>query len=218
MNVLDNLKFINKRVKNLCASNNYTEPTIIVVSKTFDINYILPIINYGHKHFGENKVQESKLKWTSIIKKDFGIKLHMVGSLQSNKAAEAVNIFNYIHSLDNEKLANTLAKLEIQSQKKINYFIQVNIGQEKQKNGVEISIVKEFSNYCISDLKLNVLGLMCIPPLNNKTLFYFDKLKNLNDQLNFKNLSMGMSNDFKLAIQCGANYVRVGSAIFNFKN
>jgi pyridoxal phosphate enzyme (YggS family) len=213
MQILNNYINIKKEIETLNSKTNF-----IVVSKNQNLEKIQAIINNGHVHFGENRVQEALEKWSTCLQENPHIQLHMIGKLQSNKAKDAIKIFNYIHSLDNEKLANTLAKLEIQSQKKINYFIQVNIGQEKQKNGVEISIVKEFSNYCISDLKLNVLGLMCIPPLNNKTLFYFDKLKNLNDQLNFKNLSMGMSNDFKLAIQCGANYVRVGSAIFNFKN
>lgn len=213
MQILNNYINIKKEIETLNSKTNF-----IVVSKNQNLEKIQEIINNGHVHFGENRVQEALEKWSTCLQEYPHIQLHMIGKLQSNKAKDAIKIFNYVHSLDNEKLANTLAKLEIQSQKKINYFIQVNIGQEKQKNGVEISIVKEFSNYCISDLKLNVLGLMCIPPLNNKTLFYFDKLKNLNDQLNFKNLSMGMSNDFKLAIQCGANYVRVGSAIFNFKN
>jgi pyridoxal phosphate enzyme (YggS family) len=213
MQILNNYINIKKEIETLNSKTNF-----IVVSKNQNLEKIQEIINNGHVHFGENRVQEALEKWSTCLQENPHIQLHMIGKLQSNKAKDAIKIFNYVHSLDNEKLANTLAKLEIQSQKKINYFIQVNIGQEKQKNGVEISIVKEFSNYCISDLKLNVLGLMCIPPLNNKTLFYFDKLKNLNDQLNFKNLSMGMSNDFKLAIQCGANYVRVGSAIFNFKN
>lgn len=213
MQILNNYINIKKEIETLNSKTNF-----IVVSKNQNLEKIQEIINNGHVHFGENRVQEALEKWSTCLQENPHIQLHMIGKLQSNKAKDAIKIFNYVHSLDNEKLANTLAKLEIQSQKKINYFIQVNIGQEKQKNGVDISMVKEFSNYCISDLKLNVLGLMCIPPLNNKTLFYFDKLKNLNDQLNFKNLSMGMSNDFKLAIQCGANYVRVGSAIFNFKN
>lgn len=213
MQILNNYINIKKEIETLNSKTNF-----IVVSKNQNLDKIQAIINNGHVHFGENRVQEALEKWSTCLQENPHIQLHMIGKLQSNKAKDAIKIFNYVHSLDNEKLANTLAKLEIQSQKKINYFIQVNIGQEKQKNGVEISMVKEFSNYCISDLKLNVLGLMCIPPLNNKTLFYFDKLKNLNDQLNFKNLSMGMSNDFKLAIQCGANYVRVGSAIFNFIN
>ena len=213
MQILNNYINIKKEIETLNSKTNF-----IVVSKNQNLEKIQEIINNGHVHFGEKRVQEALEKWPTCLQENPHIQLHMIGKLQSNKAKDAIKIFNYVHSLDNEKLANTLAKLEIQSQKKINYFIQVNIGQEKQKNGVDISMVKEFSNYCISDLKLNVLGLMCIPPLNNKTLFYFDKLKNLNDQLNFKNLSMGMSNDFKLAIQCGANYVRVGSAIFNFKN
>lgn len=213
MQILNNYINIKKEIETLNSKTNF-----IVVSKNQNLEKIQEIINNGHVHFGENRVQEALEKWSTCLQENPHIQLHMIGKLQSNKAKDAIKIFNYVHSLDNEKLANTLAKLEIQSQKKINYFIQVNIGQEKQKNGVDITMVKEFSNYCISDLKLNVLGLMCIPPLNNKTLFYFDKLKNLNDQLNFKNLSMGMSNDFKLAIQCGANYVRVGSAIFNFKN
>jgi pyridoxal phosphate enzyme (YggS family) len=218
MNVLDNLKFINKRVKNLCASNNYTEPTIIVVSKTFDINYILPIINYGHKHFGENKVQESKLKWTSIIKKDFGIKLHMVGSLQSNKAAEAVNIFNYIHSLDNEKLANKLSLAEKNYNKKLEYFIQVNLSNELQKSGIREDDCLKFLMFCKNELNLNIIGLMCLPKAEEDPEINFQKLKKLANQLKLRELSMGMSHDFEKAIQFGSSYIRIGSAILGERN
>jgi pyridoxal phosphate enzyme (YggS family) len=218
MNVLDNLKFINKRVKNLCASNNYTEPTIIVVSKTFDINYILPIINYGHKHFGENKVQESKLKWTSIIKKDFGIKLHMVGSLQSNKAAEAVNIFNYIHSLDNEKLANKLSLAEKNYNKKLEYFIQVNLSNEPQKSGISEDDCLKFLMFCKNELNLNIIGLMCLPKAEEDPEINFQKLKKLANQLKLRELSMGMSHDFEKAIQFGSSYIRIGSAILGERN
>ena len=218
MNVLDNFKLINAKVKNLCASNNYTEPTIIVVSKTFDINYILPIINYGHKHFGENKVQESKLKWTSIIKKDFGIKLHMVGSLQSNKAAEAVNIFNYIHSLDNEKLANKLSLAEKNYNKKLEYFIQVNLSNEPQKSGISEDDCLKFLMFCKNELNLNIIGLMCLPKAEEDPEINFQKLKKLANQLKLRELSMGMSHDFEKAIQFGSSYIRIGSAILGERN
>ena len=218
MNVLDNFKLINKKVKNLCASNNYTEPTIIVVSKTFDINYILPILNYGHKHFGENKVQESKLKWTSTIRKDFGIKLHMVGSLQSNKSAEDVNIFNYIHSLDKEKLACKLSLAEKNYNKKLEYFIQVNLSNEPQKSGIREEDCLKFLMFCKNELNLNIIGLMCLPKAEEDPKINFQKLKKFANQLKLGELSMGMSHDFEKAIQLGSSYIRIGSAILGERN
>lgn len=218
MNVLDNFKLINAKVKNLCASNNYTEPTIIVVSKTFDINYILPILNCGHKHFGENKVQESKLKWTSIIRKDLGIKLHMVGSLQSNKAAEAVNIFNYIHSLDNEKLACKLSLAEKNYNKKLEYFIQVNLSNEPQKSGISEDDSLKFLMFCKNELNLNIIGLMCLPKVEEDPKINFQKLKKLSNNLKLRELSMGMSHDFEKAIKFGSSYIRIGSAILGERN
>lgn len=213
MQVLNNYHNIKKQIEILNKKTN-----LIVVTKGQNLETIKIILDAGHLHFGENRVQEASLKWSKYLTNNTNINLHMIGRLQSNKAKEAINIFNYIHSLDNENLAQTLSKLEKNYEKKINYFIQINIGEEKQKSGVELSKAIEFANYCMFDLKLNVLGLMCIPPVNEKTLFYFNKLKDLNHQLNLNNLSMGMSNDYEEAIKCGANYVRIGSAIFDSLN
>jgi pyridoxal phosphate enzyme (YggS family) len=209
MSILQNFLNIKKEVKII---NNKTN--IVVVTKGQDFEKIKPIIDQGHLDFGENRVQEASLKWSEYLKINSNINLHLIGRLQSNKAKEAYKIFNFIHSLDNENLASTLAKLEIINNKKINYFIQVNIGSETQKGGIDLTNVEDFFKYCAVDLKLNILGLMCIPPSNSSSLEYFTKLKNLNDNLKLINLSMGMSNDFKIALQCGSSHIRIGSAIF----
>jgi pyridoxal phosphate enzyme (YggS family) len=209
MSILQNFLNIKKEVKII---NNKTN--IVVVTKGQDFEKIKPIIDQGHLDFGENRVQEASLKWSEYLKINSNINLHLIGRLQSNKAKEAYKIFNFIHSLDNENLASTLAKLEIINNKKINYFIQVNIGSETQKGGIDLTNVEDFFKYCAVDLKLNILGLMCIPPSNSSSLEYFTKLKNLNDNLKLTNLSMGMSNDFKIALQCGSSHIRIGSAIF----
>jgi hypothetical protein len=188
---------------------------LIIVTKNQDLNKIKLIINLGHNHFGENRVQEAKEKWSEILLEDTNINLHLVGKLQSNKSKEAHNLFNYIHSLDNEKLAKTLSLIESSTSRKIKYFIQVNIGNEPQKNGLEISLVKDFVYYCKNELKLNIIGLMCIPPLTTDPTNYFLELKKLAVINNLQEISMGMSNDFEKAIECGATFIRVGSAIFN---
>lgn len=210
MSILQNFLNIKKEVKII---NNKTN--IVVVTKGQDFEKIKPIIDQGHLDFGENRVQEASLKWSEYLKINSNINLHLIGRLQSNKAKEASKIFNFIHSLDNENLASTLAKLEIINNKKINYFIQVNIGSETQKGGIDLTNVEDFFKYCAVDLKLNILGLMCIPPSNSSSLEYFTKLKNLNDNLKLINLSMGMSNDFKIALKCGSSHIRIGSAIFS---
>jgi pyridoxal phosphate enzyme (YggS family) len=188
---------------------------LIIVTKNQDLNKIKLIINLGHNHFGENRVQEAKEKWSEILLEDTNINLHLVGKLQSNKSKEAHNLFNYIHSLDNEKLAKTLSLIESSTGRKIKYFIQVNIGNEPQKNGLEISLVKDFVYYCKNELKLNIIGLMCIPPLTTDPTNYFLELKKLAVINNLQEISMGMSNDFEKAIECGATFIRIGSAIFN---
>jgi pyridoxal phosphate enzyme (YggS family) len=190
------------------------ETKLIVVTKGQDLSKISPLIQMGHQDFGENRVQEAYIKWQKIILSNPLINLHLIGKLQSNKAADAFKIFNFIHTLENEKLANIFSKLENDSNRKIKYFIQVNIGDELQKNGINISQVSDFVNYCINDLKLNILGLMCIPPVSESSESYFLKLKELNTNNNLKDLSMGMSNDFEIAIKCGSTFVRVGSSIF----
>ena len=188
--------------------------TLVAVTKGKDINTIKPIIDLGHKDFGENKVQEAMLKWHDILKVNDNINLHLLGKLQSNKAEQAFRFFNFIHSLDNEKLAKIFSDLEKNSSRKIKYFIQVNIGDEIQKNGINVQLLPEFINLCKKDLKLNILGLMCIPPVNESPIFYFKKLKELALKNNVQELSMGMSNDYIHAIECGSTFVRIGSSIF----
>ena len=188
---------------------------IVVVTKGQNFENIKPIIDQGHLDFGENKVQEAFNKWSPLVSSNNQIRLHLVGRLQSNKAKQAFNIFQFIHSLDNEKLAKIFSTLEHETGIKKKYFIQVNIANEEQKAGISLDKLTEFSNYCVSKLNLNILGLMCLPPVNQDPKKYFTKLKDLNALNDFKDLSMGMSNDYEEAIQCGSTHVRVGSAIFN---
>jgi pyridoxal phosphate enzyme (YggS family) len=207
MNVLENYQKIINNIRSISSNAN-----LVVVCKNQTIDRIRILLDHGHVHFAENRVQEAEAKWSNTTNKN--IQLHLIGALQSNKAKQAFQIFNYIHSLDSEKLAKTFYSLESVNQKKIKYFIQVNIGSEPQKNGVDISQVPNFVNYCVNDLKLNILGLMCIPPLSQNPESHFLKLKELNTSNKLKELSMGMSNDFEMAIKCGSTFVRVGSSIF----
>jgi pyridoxal phosphate enzyme (YggS family) len=188
---------------------------LIVVTKNQDINKINFIISKGHEHFGENRVQEAFLKWKNLISNNSKLKLHLIGKLQSNKAKDAFEIFDYIHTLDNEKLGQIFSKLEGNSTKKIKYFIQVNIGNEPQKNGITVDKVDQFTKYCINELKLNIIGLMCIPPVDGNSNQYFKNLADLAKDNNLKELSMGMSNDYECAIKNGATFIRVGSKIFS---
>ncbi len=188
-------------------------PKIIAVSKTFKLNNIIPLIEHGHIHFGENKVQEALEKWTDIKLKNNKIKLHLIGKLQTNKAKFAVKLFDYIHSLDNEKLAKKISSLQQDQNRDLGLFIQVNIGNEDQKSGVNEVNLLDFYNYCL-DLKLNIVGLMCIPPVNEDANISFKKMKNLKNKLNLKELSMGMSSDYLDALVHDASYIRVGSSIF----
>jgi len=186
---------------------------IIAVSKTFPIDKILPLIEHGHTDFGENKVQEAIEKWTEIKKINSQIKLHMIGRLQTNKVKFAVQIFDYIHSLDSEKLAKKIADESKKLNKKIKIFIQVNIGDEEQKSGINKNEVSQLVSYS-KEIGLNVIGLMCIPPANIDTEEYFEEMNKLNKVLGFTELSMGMSSDFNIAIKHSSTYVRVGSSIF----
>ena len=196
---------------------NYN-PNIIAVSKTFLIKDILPLINYGHIHFGENKVQEAVEKWTDI-KNDFkNIKLHMIGKLQTNKVKYVIPLFDYIHSVDNLKLAEKISKEQVKKNKIMKLFIQINIGDEKQKNGILIEDLDSFYNICTKDLGLNVLGLMCLPPNDNKVSTYFSKMQQLVKNLKLKEISMGMSNDYLDAIDFKTTYLRIGSKIFGERN
>jgi pyridoxal phosphate enzyme (YggS family) len=189
--------------------------TLIVVSKNQQLNDINLLIKANHIHFGENRVQDASQKWKNLILDNFQLKLHLIGKLQSNKAKDAFEIFHYVHTLDNEKLAQIFSKLESNNLKKIKYFIQVNIANEIQKNGISVDKASEFIKYCINDLKLNVIGLMCIPPVESDPSQYFKSLSEIAKVNNLKELSMGMSNDYECAINCGATFVRVGSKIFS---
>jgi PLP dependent protein len=201
--ILNSVKILSEKVK------------LIVVTKNQDINKINFIISKEHENFGENRVQDASLKWRNLISTNPKLKLHLIGKLQSNKAKDAFEIFHYIHTLDNEKLGQIFSKLENNSTKKIKYFIQVNIGNEPQKNGITVDKVDQFTKYCINDLKLNIIGLMCIPPVDGDSNQYFKNLADLAKANNLKELSMGMSNDYECAIKNGATFIRVGSKIFS---
>ncbi len=191
---------------------------IIAVSKTFTLEHISPLINHGHQHFGENKVQEAIAKWSNLKKDNQNIRLHMIGKLQSNKAKDAVKLFDYIHSLDNQKLADTLSKHEINLNKNLNYFIQVNIGNEIQKSGIPVGELEAFYNYCVNEINLKILGLMIIPPLKDNAEKYFKSLADLNKTLALEHTSMGMSADYMEAVKHGSTFVRIGSSIFGSRS
>ena len=212
MNII--IERFNKIQSNISKLNNSKSPKIVAVSKTFSLDHIMPLIEHGHNHFGENKVQEAEAKWLQIKKEKKNLQLHMIGKLQSNKAKQAVKIFDYIHSLDSQKLADILSKSQNEINKSINYFIQVNIGNEKQKSGINYNEVDQFYNYCSKEKKMNILGLMAIPPQDENTEKYFKSLSDLNSSLGLTELSMGMSSDYIQAINYKASYLRIGSAIF----
>ena len=209
-NLFDIINNIKTNLEKLNIKNN---PKIIAVSKTFEINKILPLIDYGHIDFGENKVQEAIEKWTEIKKKNSKIRLHMIGKLQTNKVKFAVQIFDYIHSVDSEKLAKKIADEQNKTNKKIKIFLQVNIGDEKQKSGINKGQLIDFYHFC-KKLDLDIIGTMCIPPNDDSVEEYFSEMNNINQELNFKELSMGMSGDYLSAIKYNATYVRVGTKIF----
>ncbi|MDC0853555.1 YggS family pyridoxal phosphate-dependent enzyme [Candidatus Pelagibacter sp.] len=213
-NTVKNLLDINDNIKiylnKLKVNNN---PKIIAVSKTFKIDKILPLIEYGHVDFGENKVQETLEKWTEIKKINSQVKLHMIGKLQTNKVKFAVQVFDYIHSVDSEKLAKKIADEQSKINKKIKIFLQVNIGDENQKSGINKNEVSQLTSYC-KEIGLELIGLMCIPPANIDPESYFEELSKLNKGLGFVDLSMGMSSDFLIAAKHLSTYVRVGSKIF----
>jgi pyridoxal phosphate enzyme (YggS family) len=200
-NILNNINHLSK------------DAILIVVSKTFSISYIKPIIDYGHIHYGENRVQESIQKWSDLLKINNRLKLHLIGKLQTNKVTEAINHFSFIHSLDSEKLAVKIAKEEKNYNKNLNYFIQINVGQEEQKSGILLKDSSKFINFCKEELKIKVIGLMCLPPNKEEPKKYFLNLKKIADENKLLNLSMGMSNDYLEALKCGSNYLRIGSAI-----
>ncbi len=191
---------------------------IIAVSKTFTLDHINPLISHGHLHFGENKVQEASVKWSDLKQKKKNLRLHMIGKLQSNKAKDAVKLFDYIHSVDNQKLADALSKHQLNLNKKLNYFIQVNIGNEIQKSGIPVSELEAFYNYCVNEINLKILGLMIIPPVNESAEKYFKSLAELNKTLALEHTSMGMSSDYIEAVKCGSTFVRIGSSIFGSRS
>jgi pyridoxal phosphate enzyme (YggS family) len=208
---MDIIKNYNKILANI---NNISKDAILIlVSKTFLISHIKPIIDIGHVHFGENRVQESITKWSNLLKINKQIKLHLIGKLQTNKVSEAINHFSFIHTLDSEKLALKISKEENNFNKRLDYFIQINIGNEKQKSGISIEDSSKFIKFCQRELKINVIGLMCLPPMGEIPKKYFLNLKNIADNNQLYNLSMGMSNDYVEALECGANYLRIGSGI-----
>ena len=211
---VQNLIDIKNQLKlNLKDINILNLPKIIAVSKTFTIDKIYPLIDHGHLDFGENKVQEAIDKWSDIKIQKPNLKLHMVGKLQSNKVKLAVKLFDYIHSVDSEKLAKKIQEEQNKINRKIKIFLQVNIGDESQKSGVNKSDVPQLVNYC-KDLGLDIIGLMCIPPINVNPKYYFEEMNKLNKSLGFSELSMGMSSDFLIAAKNHSTYVRVGSSIF----
>ena len=208
--VVNNFNFIQNKINGISKSTR-----IVVVSKKRSYDQIQPLLQVNHLDYGENQIQEALNKWPSIIASNKEIRLHLIGRLQSNKAKAAFNLFEYFHSLDSEKLAKIFSTLENEAGIKKKYFIQVNIGNENQKAGISVDKINQFSSYCFKQLNLNVLGLMCIPPVNQDPKKHFIKLNELNANNGFKELSMGMSNDYADAIQCGSTCVRIGSAIFD---
>ena len=211
-NTINNLENIKTKLV------NYQKAKIIAVSKTFSAENIVPLLEYGHRHFGENKVQEALLKWPDLKERYKNINLHMIGKLQTNKVKFLFPHFDYVHSLDSIKLAEKISKEELKNKKKLKIFIQVNLGSENQKNGVSISELPVLYQKSIKKFDLNIIGLMCIPPKDGSASDYFKELKNLNKQLNLNELSMGMSQDYLDAANVGATYLRIGSEIFGSRS
>ena len=210
MNYLEKFKDIKDEIYSIKKNAK-----LIVVTKNQTFEKILEIINLGHRDFGENRIQEAKNKWSDYLKVNDNVNLHLIGKLQSNKVKEAFDLFTFIHTLDNEKLAKKFSELEKQSDKKIKYFIQVNIGGEQQKNGIAIDSLKDFVNLCRNDMKLNIIGLMCIPPMELDPNPFFKMMQDLNIKNNLLELSMGMSSDYKEALANGSSFTRIGSAVFS---
>ena len=211
---LKKLEFIQNKINEIINKKQLkTKPKIIVVTKTFPIENIIPLIDSGHLHYGENKIQEAEKKWQPIKKNYKNLSLHMVGKLQSNKAKKAVDLFDYIHSLDNEKLASKISEYQKDINKSVKMFIQVNLADEKQKSGITLNNLKSFFKYCVNDLSLNVIGLMCLPPVDGNSDKYFKLLKKNSDELDLKELSMGMSSDYDNALINGSTFLRLGTLI-----
>ena len=211
-NSINNLALINDQIKSKFGLVKKLQ--IIAVSKTFPISEINPLIENGHIHFGENKVQEAVVKWSDIKRSNKNLKLHMIGKLQTNKVKYVVPLFDYIHSLDNIKLAEKISSEQTKKNRNLKIFIQVNIGNESQKSGISISDLKNFYEKCTKELNLNIIGLMCLPPQYGLVKNYFNEMVELKKILRVGDLSMGMSEDYLEAVACGATYIRIGSKIF----
>ena len=212
---IKNLLNINENIKtNLQnAPKTFEAPKIIAVSKTFKTDHIMPLINHGHQDYGENKVQEATEKWTEIKKENKNIKLHLIGGLQTNKVKNAIQLFDYIHSLDSKKLADKISYQQKEQNEDRKIFIQVNLGKEEQKSGIPEEELLDFYKYC-KNLNLNIIGLMCIPPFNQDSIKYFSRMQELNKKIGLKELSMGMSGDYLNAMKYGSTFLRIGSDIF----
>jgi len=216
---LEQLNLIKNKVNDIIRKKQLkTNPKIIVVTKTFPLNDIIPLLENGHVHYGENKIQEAEDKWSKVKNSYKNLQLHMVGKLQSNKAKKAVMLFDYIHSLDSEKLALKLSQYQKELNKKIKLFIQVNLAGEKQKSGISLNELNLFYNYCTKKLSLNIIGLMCLPPIDSNSWEYFKLLKDAAIKLNLKELSMGMSSDFEQAMLYESTFLRLGTLIMGKRN
>ena len=216
---LEKLSRVKNKVNEIISKKQLkTKPKIVVVTKTFPLNKILPLLENGHIHYGENKIQEAENKWIDTKNRYKNLQLHMIGKLQTNKAKKAVKLFNYIHSLDDDRLALKLSHHEKELNKKVKLFIQVNLADEPQKSGIMFNDLNNFYNYCTKDLSLNVIGLMCMPPVDSNSQEYFKKLKKAAKQLNLEDLSMGMSSDYEQAILSGSTYLRLGTTILGERN
>ena len=216
---LEKLSRVKNKVNEIISKKQLkTKPKIVVVTKTFPLNKILPLLENGHIHYGENKIQEAENKWIDTKNRYKNLQLHMIGKLQTNKAKKAVKLFNYIHSLDDDRLALKLSHHEKELNKKVKLFIQVNLADEPQKSGIMFNDLNNFYNYCTKDLSLNVIGLMCMPPVDSNSQEYFKKLKKAAEQLNLEDLSMGMSSDYEQAILSGSTYLRLGTIILGERN
>ena len=216
--IVNNLIKIQNQLKDIDEKTFDNVTKIIAVSKTFPISKILPLIEYGHIHFGENKVQEAIQKWSEIKKKNSLIKLHMIGKLQTNKVKLVVPLFDYIHSLDNYKLAKKISEEQKKNNKKLKIFIQINIGSENQKSGINPDELLEFYTNCVNDLNLDIIGIMCLPPIAENSNLYFVKMNELIKKISANQLSMGMSNDYVPAFTSGSTFLRIGSKIFGNRN
>ena len=213
------LAFIQNKINEIINRKQLkTKPEIVVVSKTFSLENIMPLLDYGHIHYGENKIQEAEDKWSEIKKNYKKLQLHMVGKLQTNKVKKAVKLFDYVHSLDSERLALKISQYQKELNKEIKLFIQVNLGGEKQKSGLTPNNLHAFYNYCVNELSLNIIGLMCLPPIDSDSVKYFKLLKKTSENFNLKELSMGMSSDFEDAVIYGSTFLRLGTSILGKRN